>query len=337
MELNNIKDKLKNKKTILGLSTTACLVAIVIVLAFFNLVLDPSQAFTAKWWTKTILLFIFASAAILCFLFVGQASNAQDERSNLAKASVFFGTFIDKIKQATFDQWVRQRLEPIDQAKVYDRIMLKYGIKQSAVLNLSRKDIKSLINNAQRIGTIWYDEITDRQYKIILKIKDGKYNIHFVDPAWYLTDSKLASNLTRSELASEETSKHSKPLFKAVIGRIFLIFMFCFAGSMFTTDVINQKELGESLMNLFTQLSAICSGAFTGYLTGVKDNDISAFFINIKANTMKEELEDTDFKPKTIEEIAKEKFEMRVKMENEIAIQRIEQKDQEQLRKAEAN
>lgn len=318
--------KLKNKKIILGFTTLISVVAIVFVISLFPFVLKPENIGTNEWWTDEIILVVLTIFSVVCVMFIGQASNGQDPRSNIAKAKVRFLSFIDRIDRNTFEQWIEQRLEPTDQGKVYRRVLRSVGLKQEDIITLTRSDLKSLIGSPQRVNGHWYDEITQKQYDKIIKIKEGNFNIKFVDPGYYLTDKSIDIDLTRSERARNEPKKHSRALGRSVIFKIALVLMISITLGMFTRDLVNEQDIGTSLMKLFSRLSTICSGSFAGYLTGAQDNDISASYIEMKADTMKEQLADIEFKAKSMEEIAKEKFELKVKMENELEMAKLEMK-----------
>lgn len=318
--------KLRNKKIILGFTTLISVVAIVFVISLFPFILKPENIGTNEWWTDEIILVVLTIFSVVCVMFIGQASNGQDARSNIAKAKVKFLTYIDKIDRNTFEQWVEQRLEPVDQASVYKRVLRSVGIKQEDIISLNRSDLKSLIGSPQRINGHWFDEITQKQFDKIIKIKDGNYNIRFVNPGYYLTDKSIDIDLTRSERARNESGKHTRALARSVIFKILLVLMVSITLGMFTRDLVNEQDIGTSLMKLFSRLSTICSGSFAGYLTGSQDNDISASYIEMKADTMKEQLADTNFQAKSMEEIAKEKFELKVRMENELEMAKLELK-----------
>jgi len=310
-------NKFKNKKIILGTTTIFSVIAIVFVISLFPFVLDPSRIFTTAWWTDEIILIVLTIISVVFTMYIGQASNGQDVRSNIAKAKVKFIVIIESINRSTFEQWVEQILEPSDQDKVYKRILREIGIKQENILTLSKSDLKSLIGNPQRINNVWFDEINFAQFKKIIEIKNGKYNIKFVDPGYYLSDKSIDIDLSKSERARNENKKHSKSLTLSLGFRIALVLIFSITIGMFTRDLLQQQDIATSLMKLFTRLSTMCSGCFAGYLTGCQDNDISASYIEMKVDVMKEQLADATFKAKSVEEIAKEKFELKVRIENE--------------------
>ena len=307
--------KLGNRKLVLGFGAMVGCIAIVFVVSLFPFVLDPSQIGTTEWWTNEIILVVLTIYSVIVVMFMGQTANASDERSNLAKARVRFNEQFSKIKRCEFEQWVIKVLQPTDQARVYKRILDTIGISQYDILSLNRSDIKSLVGSPQRVEQVWYDEITEKQYKTIIDIKNGKYNIKFVDPGYYLTDKHLDIEYTRSERALREQTKKTSYLVIRLISKILMVLLCGIVFGMFTKDLIEQKDTASSIMKLIRRLTNVASSSFVGYLTGCQENDINASYIEMKAETMKEQLNDTDFKYKTIEELAKEKFANRQKKE----------------------
>lgn len=316
METNNEKiKKLINKKIVLGVGAMFSMIAIVSVISIFPFIIDFSNLFTSEWWSDEIILIVICIYSVICVMFIGQASNSQDARSEIAKAKVKFNYYFKDITRNTFEQWVKNVLEPRDQKAVYDRVLRLAGIKQFDILDLPRKDIKSLINMPQRIENKWYDEITEEQYNEIIKIKDGKYNIKFVDAGYYLTDKHIDAIYTRSEIALREQTKKSLTLMIRLVFKITMVLITSIIIGMFAKDVLTEQDTATSLMKLFSRLMTICSSSFVGYMTGCQENDINASYIDMKAETMKEQLSDTNFKAKSVEEIAKEKYTNIVKEE----------------------
>lgn len=316
MNSNSNIDKFKNKKIILGTMTLISVVAIVFVISLFPFVLDPAKIFTLEWWTDEIILIVLTIFSVVCVMFIGQASNSQNPLSNIAKAKADFKGLTRSVARNSFEQWVERVMQPHDQLKIYRRALASVALKQESIIDLSRSDIKSLVGSPQRIDGVWYDEITQKQFEKVMEIKNGKYNIKFVDASYYLTDKSLDSELTRSERAKNESKKHSMALTLSLMARIIILLIVSLTLGMFTRDLMANQDVSVSLMRLFSRLSTICSGAFVGYLTGCQDNDISAGYIEMKCDVIREQMADKDFVVKSVEEMAKDKFAKKVKLLN---------------------
>lgn len=317
MERNEVIKKLKNRKVMLGSGALLSMVAIVIVMSIFPFIIDPKRVFTWDWWVNEIFILVIVIYCVICTLFIGQAGNASDANSQIAKARKKFILYNEKIERDPFEQWVEVVLQPRDQEKVYKRVLRDVGIKQWEIVNLSRNDLKSLLDSPQRINNVWYDEITEEQFSRVIEIKNGKYNIEFVDPGYYLTDKNVDIEYTRSERAIREQKVKNFLLIKALVSKVLMVLAVGLVLGMFTRDLLaTEQEKSVIFLNLFSRIMNICSSSFVGYITGCQENDISASYIEMKAETQKEFLEDKDFKPKSIEERAKEKFALKVKQEN---------------------
>lgn len=309
--------KLGNKKLTLGIFALLAMLACVVVGSIFPFILDPNKIGTTEWITNELFVVIIVIYCIICVMGIGQATNAMDSRSQIAKAKVKFQTYNDKIVRDTFEQWITQVLEPRDQEKIYKRVLRDVGVRQPEIINLTKSDLKSLIKSPQRINNTWYDEITEKQYYRIVAIKDGVYNIKFVDAGYYLTDKHIETELTRSERAIREQKVKSKLMTRALIGKVAMTLILGVIFSMFVVDLAQEQDAKQTILQLVSRLVSLASSSYAGYLLGCEQNDLNASYIEMKADTQKEQLEDTSFKPKSVEEIAKEKFAKKVQLENQ--------------------
>lgn len=323
------KERILNKKILLGAFAMLSLVAIVFVTSFAPFILDPAKIGTAEFWTDEIILVVIAIFSVICVMFMGQTDNAGNPKSQIAKQTSLFLGIRDKVVSSEFTQWVHQVLEPNDQKEVYARVLNEINIKQPEIVSLTRKDIKSLINMPQRIDGKWFDEITEKQYKAIIDIKNGKYNIKFVNPDYYLTDNHVGTKYTRSERAESEDNKRIGYVGLSLATKIIMVIVIGCVFGMYTRDVLANQDMSASLAKLFSRLFNVLSSSFVGYFVGCQDNDLVAGYVEMKVNTISDMLADKQkgFKAKSVEELAREKFIAKTQ-ENTL---KIEEKDSKEI------
>lgn len=326
-----MKNRILNKKIILGAFAMLSLVAIIFVTSVAPFILDPSKIGTSEFWTDMVILIVISIFSVICVMIMGQVDNAGNPKSQISKQTSLFLAIKEKVVSSEFAQWVHQKLESNDQKEVYRRVLNTINVKQYDIIDLSRKDIKSLINMPQRINNVWYDEITEKQYKVILKIKDGDYNIKFVNPDYYLTDNHVQTKYTRSERATNEDNKRMGYVGLSLVTKIIMVVIIGCVLGMYTRDVLTNQDTATSLSRLFSRLFNTFSSAFVGYFVGCQDNDIVASYIEMKVNTINDMLADKEkgFKAKDIQEIAREKFIAKTQ-ENTL---KIEEKEDEEVKK----
>ena len=86
-----------NRKIILGVSSLFICIALICICSFVPFIIDPSQWQTVEFLTDELIIVAIVIFAMISTIFIGQASNAQNENSNLAKSRVLFFETSSKI------------------------------------------------------------------------------------------------------------------------------------------------------------------------------------------------------------------------------------------------
>ena len=103
----------------LGVMSFLSCLAIVVVSSFFPFIFEPDNLFNKKFWTDEIIIIAITLISIISFVFISQASNAQNPKSQLAKANVAFSTSVEGITNHTrFYQWVKKVLQKKDKQEI---------------------------------------------------------------------------------------------------------------------------------------------------------------------------------------------------------------------------
>lgn len=313
-----MKERLGNKKVVLGGLTMLLILAIIVVSSFFPFILDPSRLGTNEFITEQLIIMAITIASTVSMMFISQASNAQNPQSELAKAKVAFKNSIEKIETHTvFYQWVKRKLQPMDRKDIAEKGMLKIGV-DFKVWDLSENEIKSL-TIAQKYGDNFFKPLTKKQINEILELKKEVKKLKFVAPNYYTSYKSLMADKNLSEIASSESEK--KVL--TVVFQLTLKILITFIGAAILASLVRDmsQEGGSSAqawMRFLSQMFAFVTSSFLGYMLGCKLNDLDAFYIMKRVDVHRMFLEDKMFVP--IDE-AKEEFKKRCLKEEHALIE----------------
>lgn len=309
---------LKNRKIILGVTALAILVVVIFLFSFVPYTISGQKLTEPSFVVDLLMVCVITIFAMIGTLFVGQASNAQNPKSKIAKATVEF--LNSKIKvleqgQSKFKQWIVNVLRPKDKQTIIERTLNEAGIEDLSVMKLSIHEIQEL-TVPQKYNGEFYDKLTDKQIKLLLKIKEEGLKINFVAPEYYLSVQGIKDKRTISERSQEEDIKKSKIVFVSIASKLMLTISFSIIFALFVRDVASgDYTAAEVATKLFARLFAFFTSVFMGYLVGCQINDIDAEYIEMRTSVHTDFLEDKEFKAKDIKEIAKEAFIDRVSNE----------------------
>lgn len=320
-----MKRKPINRKVALGIGVMLAIVAIIGISSFFPFIIDPTTWQTMDFLTKEIIVVVITIAGMVTSMFIGQAKNADDDRSEIARARRRFQENLAKISdRAAFKQWVRDVLEPADKDRKKKRLMEKHGITQEEVFGLEINEIKELVGKPQKYGDRFFHSITEEQRDFILRYKEGRYSIDFVSPEYYLTVSSINNDKTISEKAGKETKTKTILLTTQMVSKIVrgLIIAITFASLVYdSTKGGDAGSQATAWMTFASRIFSLLTATFSGYQVGSKTNDIEADYINMRCDVQEEYLQDKSYKAKTEQELAKEEFADRVRKESVLMLE----------------
>lgn len=315
-----------NKKALLGAGVLLCIAAIIGVQSFLDFIIDPSQWGTKQFWTKEIMAVVITISGVVTSMFIGQAKNDDDERSEIARARVRFAETIKKTKEkgkSAFCQWVKDVQQPNDTNEKLERLMAKHGITQKEVFSLEIPEVKALLDTPQKYGDTFYHGLTKRQIEFILDYKEGRYAIDFVTPEYYLTYSSINNDKTISEKAGKETKTKTILLSVNLISKIVrgLLFAMILASLAYDTaqgggEGGEAAQRANAWMTFVSRMATLMTAIVSGYALGSKENDVEADYINMRCEVQESFLADGEYRAKTESELAKQEYIDRVKAEN---------------------
>lgn len=305
-----------NKKVFLGFLAFLFAVAFVCISSFFPFIIDPTRWQTKEFLSDELIIIAITIFGMVSFIFISQAQNAQDPRSELAKAKVRFTESIKEIKdRVAFKQWVRKILQVNDKHEIKVRELEKIGIDDVSVLDLEIAQIKAL-TEPQRYNGRWYKSLSEEQIKFVLKVRQSNPLPNPVDPSYYLVAQSVGENRTISEQSGNEGKKKTTLLSWSIISKIIATLLVAIVLGSLVRDLASEQDTATAWMKFAQRMFSLSTSAFMGYLVGCQMNDIDAYYINLRVEVHQEYLSDKTFKPTSQQEEARQQFIERVKTEN---------------------
>lgn len=312
--------KKANKKVLLGAMAVLFALGFIIISSFFPFIIDPSRWQTAEFLSDELIISSIVVFGTVAVLFIGQAGNAQDERSEIARAKVRFDRARGPIRDYNrFSQWVKKVLQARDRDSIRERMMRAVGIDDKSLLALTNPEIDSLVDKPGTIGGKPYCSITEKQARELKRIKEADIGKGFVEPDYYLVVKDLERNRTISEKSGSEGRKKAALLSYSIISRLVvgLIIAMVFASLVYDTATGDTMEKATAWMKFISRLFALCSSSFMGYMIGAETNNIDAAYVNMKATVLEAYAQDITFVEETREEIALQQMEKAKTLEKE--------------------
>ena len=313
-----------NRKILLGSISIILCVALIAVCSFIPLIVRPKIFLDNIFWINEALIVAITIFSLISAMFIGQASNAQDERSNLAKARASFLETKKKIININaFSQWIKKVMQPNDVNAVKERKMREVGIEDYSVLDLEYAEIKSLLETPQKYNGRFYKGISKRQINALLKIKRNGVNVSLVEPDYYLYAKSISDNRTITERSSKEGIKKSLFLTRSIIFKVLITLVVAVIIALFAIgDKSDSNWWKEAILQFIARLWALVSSSFMGYIVGCQINDIDAEYIEMRIVVQNMFLQDKEFKPIDSQEEARKEFIERVKKEQVLQIEK---------------
>lgn len=309
--------RLLNKKVLLGVLALLLMLIFICVSSFVPFIITKDKIGTAKFWTDELIITAITILATLATMFIAMASNAQDVRSELAKARVEFMVSKERIKKqfTKFSQWVKKVLQPNDIQSIKERELRSVGITDYTVLLLEDSDIEQLRTisiNKPLPGTSedhYYSKLTNKQCNKILVLKDG-IKKKLVEPQYYLTAKSLGADKTISEQSGNENLKKAISLTISLVSKIILTLMFALIIGALARDLSEGagEDQAQMWLTFLARMFALITSMFLGWIVGCQANDIEAEYLRLRVTVHDLYLEDTTFVPEDEQEIARQEY-----------------------------
>ena len=316
--------RLSNQKVALGVLTLIMCLALIAVCSFSTLIIDPSRIQTAEFLTNELIIIAIVIMSMISTMFIGQASNALNDKSRLAKARAAFKLSLEQVKAKglnAFRQWVKKVLEKEDILLIKERKIRALGIDDFTILDLEDSQIKEL-EKPQKYGDRFYKSLSKEQIAEVIKIKHIRNKIVFVEPEYYLSVSTITDSRTVSERASNENKKKGSFLLLRLLGKLVITVISGMIFASLVTDLTGgEVEAATAWARFLSRLWSMISSAFMGYLLGVQLNDIDAEYVEMRTTIHTRFLEDKTFVALSQQEEAKQEFIDRVAEEQVLKLE----------------
>ena len=324
-----------NKKVMLGIFSILMCLGLIIVCSFVPFIIDPKQWQTVEFLTDELIISAIVIFSMVAAMFIGQAGNAQDPKSNIAKARRdFFASVKDVIARGVnaFRQWIKKVLQPEDVKTIRERKLRNLGIDDVLILELDDLQLLELTQNAQKypIPTAdndndrkgrYFKKITKDQYKGVLEIKKADLSVKFVEPEYYLSVKNLSDNRTVSERSANEGRKKRFVLSSSIFSKLLITIVSAMIFASLVRDLTTDVDQAAAWAKFASRMWAMISSLFMGYIVGVQMNDIDAEYIDMRVQVHTRYLQDSGFEPLTQQEEAKQEFVNRVKEEQVLQLE----------------
>lgn len=298
-----------NKKIVLGIIALIFAAAFVVVSSFFPFIIDPGQWNSKEFISDMLIIVAIVMFTMVSAMNIGQASNAQDARSEIAKSKVKFVAHNDKVDNITrFCQWVRQVLQVNDLQSIKEREMRSVGIEDYSVLKLDITEIQKLQEGPQCFNGKYYATLTKRQVERLIVLKEGRLKITLVDPMYYLTVKSLDTERTITERSGSESVKKAVLITWSTFAKVVLTLVPLLIMAALVFDASQEGSTAQAAMKFISRMTAMLTSIFVGYILGCQINDIDAEYINMRVLVIVQYLQDTTFVGKTASELAKEAY-----------------------------
>lgn len=316
---NETLKKLTNRKIVLGAGAIMVACAFIAITSFVPFIITGEKLASEKFWTDELIIVAITIFAMVSAMYIGQASNAQDTRSRIARKKVEFIASLAKITSVNaFIQWVKKVLQPRDIQSIKERELRRHGIDDYTVLNLEDAQVRAMAKDAQKFNGRYYSQITQEQADFILSLRDGVRKIPLVEPEYYLSVSSIDVSKTITEKSGRENFKKTiKLVFSIVTKLIFVLIPALIFGALARDLTQGDVDQAEAWATFASRMFNMLTSSFMGYIVGCQMNDIDADYIELRILVHNEFLDDKGFKPKDQQEIAKAAFVDRVKRENQ--------------------
>lgn len=320
-----MRNVLSNKKVLLGISAIIIMIAVIAAGSFIPFIIDPKRWMTNEFLTDQLIIVAITIFAMIATIFIGQASNAANDKSEIAKSRVEFDFSRKQVLAHPggthrFRQWIKKVQQPNDIKTMKERLMSEAGIEDTSVIHLDASEIKSL-TKAGKFGKTYYKSLTKEQIKLVLRLKSGKFKLNLVEPEYYLYAKTIIDTRTPTERSGSEGAKKSSFMALSVISKIVMTVIPSMIFASFMRDLASEGiEAGEAWLTFATRMFALMSSAFMGYYTGSQINDIEAEYVTMRSTVHNDYLKDEAFVCMTQQEEAKAEFAERVHEEETAAL-----------------
>ena len=273
-----------NRKVAIGVISLLFTLATTAICSFFPFVIDPTLWMTTDFLTKELIIVAISMMALVSSCFIAMARNDEDPRSDISRARVEFMRTLQLIgNKNIFSLWVKQVLQPEDIAQAKRMALSEVGVFDYDLIEFSIDELKSLIGKQASIRGKLRQELNQEQFDMLMKVKGNYPKFKLVGAEYYLICSSIGTSKTLSERSGNEGRTKLAIMSFTVISKILFTLVPAMILTSLVYDAATGKEMAQAWLDFFSRITAFMSGCFSGYLMGVKFNDVDASYIALRS------------------------------------------------------
>lgn len=145
------------------------------------------------------------------------------------------------------------------------------------ILNLTYEQLEELRNHPIKIGEgedDYFDRITEKQYKLLIDIKEGNVFVDYIDDYnYYLMENNSDEGKQLVTIIKETPKRKAKITFRQRVSRLIMVFLSSFIIAGFVSEALegDNNAAQELISRITTLLLSIASGVNTSRLTNAED------------------------------------------------------------------
>lgn len=311
------------KKVIYSTGAIFVCVFFIIVLSVTQAIYDVSVIGTIEFWIEFAILSALSIFGMISGKNIGDDISRNNRNGNFRKSVLpHYVEIVDKIKSNMLVAYLDSWLDLLRKRKTDDKIkdiLVTNGINQSEVLKLGISELDNLLKPYKKEfpngETFIFEELTKEQIEIIRYVKSGKVTIAKLPKSFFLN----ALNLSEKDMWESASNQSKKKTLYVAFNygfRIFSLLAVCVVTSGLTPGKSGDNAGAVIWLSLTKRIFTMIIGCLCGFFIGCGETKIDGEYIDYKTEILEQYYDEIQLKifvPKTINEIAKEKYNEYVK------------------------
>lgn len=268
-----------NKTILLGLGAFGALFGVIGVCSFFPFVLDPSKWDSAEFWSGEAVTVSIALISMAMMALMSVKSNAGNPESELARARVAYNESVKLIDDdLSFGKWVREVFQPSELEIMRENHLRAVGVMKTSIVSLTKPELKALT----KADGEKYARITSKQYDAIMDVKEGRVTTTLVPPDYYLSAKSVEAERTITERSGREGSAKAGLIGIDATAKALVVVIPAMILTALVYDVNSGGDTAKAWLDFLSRTFSMLGGMLSGWLTGIRYNNIDANFINLR-------------------------------------------------------
>lgn len=311
------------KETLFVCIALVCMVLIIVFTSIVNAGLDPSKMFTREnvgdaLVNAAITIFGVIAAMPAGIVSTKQRVNPDGSDGKYLQDFAEYNEIRQKIepKRFAFSQWHNQQHIKEQTQKCVDFLLSKGILQASDIMKLTVEQVKTLTTSQLiKVHTeeIYFKALTEEQIIACIRALSGKIVVHKL-PDYYFLYIDGKSSKTFYDQAYNESRDENLTLVSKLLYRIFAGFVITciFTGFVITEpdpNISTHRAIILAIVNAVAQLFNAVTSILWGWLLGQESVYKQCYYINGRTQFLKLFDSDEEFKPKSLQDLARAEYE----------------------------